>query len=173
MMDETKKEKIQKIINHPLEEFFDIEENTTEIVRYERTTSPREYEEYDEKDAELEENYQEVYNYAMSGFENLRDLIDTADTKFSARLAEVSVQYLNAALSAAGKKTQLKENKDKLRFRQQTGAAGKNTTNNILVLDRNEALKMALQAAAGESDSKEDDTIDAEVIEVQNNKTEE
>lgn len=166
-MDEKKKDKIQKMISHPLEEFFDIEEHTTEIVRHERKTTPKEYIEFDDKDAELEDSYQEIIDSAMSGFDNLRDMIDTADTKFAARLAEVGNQYLNTALAAASKKTQLKENKDKLVLRK-TGPANK-TTNNILVLDRNEALRLALQAAAEDSA----ETIDAEVIEVQNNKTEE
>lgn len=160
-MDKDKKDKIQKMISHPLEEFFDIEENTTEIVRYERKTEITKHVEYDDKDAELEETYQEIIDSAMSGFDNLRDMAYTADTKFAARLAEVGAQYLNAALAAASKKTQLKENKDKLVLRQRTGPAAKNTTNNILLLDRNEALKMALEAMA-----KPEDTIDAEVIEV-------
>lgn len=164
-MDESKKEKIKKMISHPLEEFFDIEEHTTEIVRHERKTIPKEYIEFDEKDAELEDSYQEIIDSAMSGFDNLRDMIDTADTKFAARLAEVGAQYLNTALAAASKKTQLKENKDKLIMRK-TGLSGNKTTNNILVLDRNEALRLALQAAAEEA-------IDAEVIEVKNDKSEE
>jgi hypothetical protein len=70
-------------------------------------------------------------------------MIDTADTKFAARLGEVSVQHLNVALAAAGKRASLKENKDKMVARAKTaGAKGGNTTNNIvLVEDRNELLR--------------------------------
>ena len=72
-------EKIEKIA-HPLEEYFNIESGSTEVVRYERKTELLKYEEFDEKDSELEQTYQEIYDAAMTGFDTLKDIMDTADT---------------------------------------------------------------------------------------------
>lgn len=136
-------EKIEKIA-HPLEEFFNIESGSTEIMRRERKTDLIEYSEFDEKDKELEGTYQEIYDAAMTGYDTLKEMIDTADTKVVARLAEVGVQHLNVALAAAGKKTQLKEGKDKLLARAKAGGA-KNINNTIVITgDRNDILKQAL-----------------------------
>lgn len=136
-------EQIKEIVDHPLEEFFNIEPSSTEIVKHVRKTELTPYEDFDNKDTEIEETYQEIYDAAMTGYDELRDLIDTADTKFAARLAEVSVQHLNVALAAASKRAHLKENKDKLLTRVRTASAGKGgTTNNIVVVaNRNDVLK--------------------------------
>lgn len=136
-------EQIKELVDHPLEEFFNIEPSSTEVVKYQRKTELTPYQEFDEKDTELEETYQEIYDAAMTGYDNLQEMIDTADTKFAARLGEVSVQHLNVALAAASKRANLKENKDKLIARAKTaGTKGGNTTNNIvLVEDRNELLR--------------------------------
>lgn len=136
-------EQIKELVDHPLEEFFNIEPSSTEVVKYKRKTELTPYQEFDDKDTEIEETYQEIYDAAMTGYDNLQEMIDTADTKFAARLGEVSVQHLNVALAAAGKRASLKENKDKMVARAKTaGAKGGNTTNNIvLVEDRNELLR--------------------------------
>lgn len=135
-------EQIKELVDHPLEEFFNIEPASTEVVKYQRKTELTPYQEFDEKDTELEETYQEIYDAAMTGYDNLQEMIDTADTKFAARLGEVSVQHLNVALAAASKRANLKENKDKLLARAKAAGAKGNTTNNIvLVEDRNELLR--------------------------------
>lgn len=135
-------EQIKELVDHPLEEFFNIEPASTEVVKYQRKTELTPYQEFDEKDTELEETYQEIYDAAMTGYDNLQEMIDTADTKFAARLGEVSVQHLNVALAAASKRANLKENKDKLLARAKTaGVKGKTTNNIVLVEDRNELLR--------------------------------
>lgn len=144
-------EEIKKLIDHPLEEFLNIEPASTEVVKYQRKTELTPYQEFDDKDTEIEESYQEIYDAAMTGYDNLQEMIDTADTKFAARLGEVSVQHLNVALAAAGKKAHLKENKDKLLARAKAGPAGKTTNNIVLVEDRNELLRRLM--GGGEDDN--------------------
>lgn len=152
-------EQIKELVDHPLEEFFNIEPASTEVVKYQRKTELTPYQEFDEKDTELEETYQEIYDAAMTGYDNLQEMIDTADTKFAARLGEVSVQHLNVALAAASKRANLKENKDKLLVRAKTAGAKGNTTNNIvLVEDRNELLRRLMGTA------NEDNVIEGQIV---------
>lgn len=138
-------EKIEKLAEHPLEEFFNIEPASTEVIKYQRKTELTVYGEFDEKDRELEDTYQEIYDAAMTGYDTLNEMIDTADTRVVARLAEVGVQHLNVALAAASKKTALKENKDKLLARAKN--AGPKTLNQTIVLsgDRNDILRQLSQ----------------------------
>ena len=152
-------EKIEKLVSHPLEEFLNIEPASTEIVRYERKTELNKYEEYDEKDTELEETYQEILDAAMTGYDTLKEVAETADTKFLARLAEVQVQHLNVALAAAGKKTQLKQDKDRQKAKAFAGSSKTVNTTNILIADRNELLRRL----TGEDGS---DPIDVDVVPV-------
>jgi hypothetical protein len=152
-------EKIEKLVSHPLEEFLNIEPASTEIVRYERKTELNKYEEYDEKDTELEETYQEILDAAMTGYDTLKEVAETADTKFLARLAEVQVQHLNVALAAAGKKTQLKQDKDRQKAKALAGSSKTVNTTNILIADRNELLRRL----TGEDGS---DPIDVDVVPV-------
>ena len=152
-------DKIKKIVDHPLEEFLNIEPCTTEIVKYERKTELTPYQDFDEKDTENEETFQEIIDLAMTGYDNLQEMIETADTKFAARLAEVSVQHLNVALSAASRKANLKENKDKMLQRAKAGAEKGKTTNNIVFVgDRNDLLKQIQEQLDSEN------VIEGEII---------
>lgn len=154
-----KKDKITKIVSHPLEEFFNIEPASTEVTKIVRKTELDVYDEFDDKDTELENTFQEVYDAAMSGYDNLQDMIDIADTKFTARLSEVSVQHLNTALAAASKRAQLKENKDKLNLKARSNTS--KTQNNLIIMDRNAALQSFMENMTDDSD----DIIDGEYIE--------
>lgn len=152
-------EQIKELASHPLEEFFNIEPSSTEVVKFQRKTELTPYKEFDDKDVEIEETYQEIYDAAMTGYDNLQEMIDTADTKFAARLGEVSVQHLNVALAAASKRAHLKENKDKLVAKAVSASSkGGNTTNNIVLIeDRNELLRRIM---GGDND----DVIDAKIV---------
>lgn len=132
----------EKNVEHPLEGVFDIEPGTT-IVEY-RESLPTElvaHQEYDEKDQEIESQFQEVYDRAMNAFEVQTDIIDVVEGKFVARNAEVAVQFLNAALAAAKEKSALKQHKDKIDVAK-TSAGTPNTVNQNLIVDRNEILKL-------------------------------
>lgn len=142
--------KVEEItVNHPLEAVFDIEPNTTVITKEHRETELVVSAEYDAKDTEIEDTFQEVYDKAMDGFEILQDEMDKGDARFKARLGEVSVQHLNVALNAAKEKAGLKMHKDKLQVK--TRAAGPKTVNNTLIVDRNELLR-TINSTKDESD---------------------
>lgn len=128
--------------DHPLEDVFDIERGTTEVITEEISTplvvSP--VVSYDEKDLEIEQQFQEVYDAAMTSFADQAGLL-TQDPKFSARNMEVANAFLNTALAAAKEKASLKLGKEK-----NTTQAPK-TVNNNLIMDRNELLKMMKRAS--------------------------
>lgn len=131
----TKKTETEKEILHPLEQVFDIEENTTVVPYTERKTDLVRHEPYDEKDDELEEQLQELYDVALEAFEMQQEESDVIDPKYRARNAEVAVQYLKTALEAVREKRQLKEHKDKIVTKQTAG-----TVNNNLVVSHNDLL---------------------------------
>ena len=133
--------KVKKETDHPLEDVFEIEPYTTPM---EVTTAvPQEVvtpENYDDKDTEIEQQLQEIYEAAMGQFEVTREEIEKVEGKYKARNGEVALQALQTALSAVQSKASVKANKDKLAIKQQT--AGPSTLNqNLIVADRNELLK--------------------------------
>jgi len=132
----TKKTETEKEILHPLEQVFDIEENTTIVPYTERKTDLVRHEPYDEKDDELEEQLQELYDVALEAFEMQQEESDVIDPKYRARNAEVAVQYLKTALEAVREKRQLKEHKDKIVTKQTAGG----TVNNNIVVSHNDLL---------------------------------
>ena len=124
-------------INHPLETLFGIEPGTTEVYS-ERVQSPNiDIELYDEKDKEIEEQFQEVYDAAMTSFADQAGLLSVSDPKFNARNMEVANTFLNTALAAAKEKAALKLGKEK-----NVNTSSPKTVNNNLIMDRNELLKM-------------------------------
>ncbi len=129
---------IQKKIAHPLEDVFDIEPETTEVIRHEQKTELAVVAEYDEKDQEIEEAMQEVYDKAMSGYERIQDECEDIEGRYLPRMMEVGVQHLKMALDAAEAKAKIKELKDKLSGK---AKAGPQTVNNNLVISREELLR--------------------------------
>ena len=106
---------VERVIQHPCEDFFDIESNSTIMTVAEpRSTQLANHQSYDTKDKEIEEQYQEIYDKAMDAFDDIQQDMEGIEGKFKARNNEVGVAFLNAALSAAKEKARLKEHKDKL-----------------------------------------------------------
>lgn len=137
-------DQIVKLGKHPLEEHFDVEEGSTEMVISTRKTELEPYEAYDSKDKEIEEDYQLIIDSALDMVDRLKEHIDGgAEAKFLARLTEVAGQQLGIALSAAEKKAKLKDNKDKFIHRKNTAPGNKtiNHNNMTIVMDRNQMLK--------------------------------
>lgn len=135
--------KNEKPGDHPLESVLDIESGSTMIEYAEpaMTSEPVIIEGvYDEKDKEIEEQFQEVYEAAMTQFEVQTSVCDEVEGKYAARNAEVAVQFLTAALSAVQAKSGVKSNKDKLVVKTLTSDPSKSGNN--IVLDRNELMKM-------------------------------
>ncbi len=150
---------------HPLEDFFNIAPNSTEIVKVERKAELVEYEKYDNKDKELEEDFQEVYDKAMEGFEVLQDQVNEIDPKYVARVSEVAIQHLNTALNAASKKAELKQTKDKLEIAKTKAATGSLVQNNTLIVDRN-VLVRHLREMNNKSIENNSEIVSAEFEEV-------
>jgi len=136
--------KYEEETEHPMEDIFDIEKGTTVVERVETLPTPLvPMEEYDEKDDEIEKQFQEVYDAAMTAFEITSESVQQVEPKFRARNEEVAVQYLSTALQAANAKSSLKMHKDKVSVTK-TKASTPNTVNNNLIVDRNDLLKQIL-----------------------------
>ncbi|WAX21697.1 hypothetical protein [Stenotrophomonas phage RAS14] len=142
-------EKIKQLGSHPLEDILGIESNSTEIVKFERNTELQPYEHFDDKDTELENQYQEIADLAITAYKNLEQTMETAEPKFMARLTEVGQQSLNTALSALNARAKMKEAKDKALAKAAQASSKGNTTNQaVFILDRNQALQMVKQQMA-------------------------
>ena len=131
-------------INHPLEDVFDIESNTTEIIPM--NTSATELvvsEEFDEKDREIDGQFQEVYDAAIAAYDQQAMDAEVIEPKYRARNQEVAVQYLTAALNAAKEKSSMKAHKDKTSIDRKKASTPGSLTQNLIV-DRNDILR-ALQ----------------------------
>lgn len=131
----------EKMIEHPLEDVFDIEAETT-VVEY-KEAIPAEVVQmptYDEKDVEIEDKLEEVYTLAMGNAAAIGDEMERIEGKYKARVGEVTATMLNVALGAIREKRELKMHKDKMG---PTGAATGNhtTNNNLIVADRNDLIK--------------------------------
>jgi len=140
-----KTKEIETVIAHPLEEEFEIPSETTVVTRVEAIpTDLVPMESYDEKDEEIEKQFQEVYDSAMTAFEATTNTIDTIEPKYRARNEEVAVQYLTTALGAAREKALIKQHKDKITIAQSKSKTPGTVNNNLIVADRNELLKHIL-----------------------------
>ncbi len=131
----------EKFIEHPLESIFDIEPGTTVVENIKITTPVEENDEYDNKDRGIEDQLQTISDTAMSTFDSLQGGAQGAEPKYQARIHEVAVQYLNAALTALKERSMLKQHKDKLSVAKQE-LKKPSTINNNLIVDRNTLLKM-------------------------------
>lgn len=146
-MSEIKTEIMQVATSHPMESIFDLEPGSTmvdRVVMAEQQDDPEEIpptiEVYDDKDKEIDNQFQQVFNAAYMTFEAQRMSTDGMNPQFQARALEVAQQFLNTALAAASEKAKLKQAKDKI---VKPVAASNHTTNN-LIMDRDSMLKMLI-----------------------------
>lgn len=142
-------------LQHPLESVFNMGEDAMEVdidkeygmtnVPVNAVTTPTEPPP-DVKDADdvlVEQRIDEVYDAAMGAFQNQSAYTEIIEPRFAARNAEVAANYLNIALAAANSRAKVKT--DRKRANQAFvpyGQPGGKTTNNIVIADRNEILKM-------------------------------
>ena len=139
-------------ITHPLESVFDMEEGTVDIAAQYGTveTQPAEMVDpsnvpvdiKDEDDIVIERKIDDVYDNAMQAFNNQTAYMEIIEPRYAARNAEVAANYLNIALAAANSRAKVKS--DRKRTNQAFipyGNQGKQT-NNIIVANREEILKM-------------------------------
>lgn len=133
------------VVEHRLEEIFGIESGTTVIERDVLYSDTVESELYDEKDKEIDEQFQNIYDVALTAFADNAGLINTdEDPKNSAKCMEVANSFLNTALAAAKEKANLKKNKDNLK--QNIAKSNAPITNNNLIMTRGELFAMISQS---------------------------
>lgn len=145
-------------MKHPLEDVFNIEEgsfNPTSSVEFD---IEKEYamadvnqpsnvaaepppDVKDEDDIDTEKKIDEIYNSALATFQNQIAYTEIIEPRYAARNAEVAATYLNIALSAVTSKAKIKVDRKKVAQFIPYANGGK-TTNNIVVADRNDILKM-------------------------------
>jgi len=160
--------KVVKQTGHPLEDIFGLPSGTTEVTVIQRNTQLVEHVDFDDKDSEIEEQFQEVYDVAMSTFENQVEMLERAETdpKYIARQMEVAAQFLNTALAAAKEKSNLKMTKDKLLAAQRT-APGNGIPSvgagEPIVMSHSALLKM-LRDAKAEKPEQIGETFEGEVV---------
>lgn len=136
---------------HPLETLLDIEEGSTDLginieehyaVAAEQTqavgSTPVEK---DEEDKEVDAKIDTVYAAAMEAFQTQTSFTEIIEPRYAARNAEVAANYLNIALAAANSRARIKTDRKKTAAFIPFGSGGK-TTNNLIVADRNDILRM-------------------------------
>lgn len=95
----------------------------------------------DEDDILVEKRIDEVYDAAMTAFQTQSAYTEIIEPRYAARNAEVAANYLNIALSAVNSRARVKT--DRKRANQFIPhAPGGKTTNNIVIANREEILKM-------------------------------
>lgn len=145
-MSELKTQIEQVAFEHPMEGIFDLEPGSTMVNRLAAITPDPEEEveptigEYDDKDKEIDGQFQQVFQAAYMTFEAQRMSTEGMNPQFQARALEVAAQFLTTALAAASEKAKLKQAKDKI---VKPSGSVNNTTNN-LIMDRDSMLKMLM-----------------------------
>lgn len=132
----------EKVISHPLESVLDIEPGTT-VVQYEEPVfePPVQYDGYDDKDKQIDGRFNEVYNLAIAQASALTDEVERVEGKYKRGLAENAAQMLSIALQAAAQEGNYKIQRAKVQTvlnKEQSN----NITNNVIVTDRNQLMKM-------------------------------
>lgn len=152
-----------EVTTDSLEDVFDLMPGTTTkdivVVDEAPTLKPSEY---DDKDGEIDEQFQEVYNKALAAFEFQMERADSTDIdpKYVARMHEVAAGYLNTALAAAKEKANLKSGKDKIMAVSKKAAAV--TNNNTVIMTHADAIKALRERKALEAAAEVDNVIEGE-----------
>jgi hypothetical protein len=142
-----------KMTTSPLEDIFGIESGTTistiQTPRDELVVTPtaeNNVQLINEEDKEINSQLASIYGYAMDAFEQQTQMVQEVDPRFAARNAEVAAQYLNIALNSIGQKAKIRHDKLKLETTITNQTPGAVNNNLIITADRNEILKMLIDA---------------------------
>lgn len=145
--------------SNPLEEFFNLEPGSTasmadlvdeedelpavkeetEVVPYASTI--------DDEDTAIASQLQNIHDKAMTVFHSQAEMVEIVDPKFAARNAEVAAMYLQTALNATTLRAKIKAEKDKTRITKSGSVNNGTVNNNIIIADRNEILRRAIEGA--------------------------
>lgn len=137
-------------LKHPLDSVFGISEGDTEDdinsgyemidASQQPTTPPEDIK--DEDDKLIEGRIDEVYTAAISAFNQQVSFTEIIEPRYAARNAEVAANYLNIALAAANSRAKVKVDRKRANQSFVPYNPGGKTTNNILIANREEILKM-------------------------------
>jgi hypothetical protein len=144
-------------MRHPLDETFGIQ-SADEIIEIENTAhgvvpaedtyvtttaqaiNPQGYQD-DDEDKQISAKIDDVYDKSLDAFNELTAYTQIIEPRYAARNAEVAAGYLKIALDAASTRAKVKGEKNKsaafIPFSNQNSG-----TQNIVVADRNDLLKM-------------------------------
>lgn len=138
-------------LQHPLESVFnmgsddfDIENNYDMIEQAPGEVAVPEAAPVDHKDEDdilIERRLDEVYDVALKTFQDQSAYTEIIEPRYAARNAEVAANYLNIALAAANSRAKVKSDRKRANQAFVPYTGGK-TTNNIVIADRNQILKM-------------------------------
>lgn len=122
---------------------YDDDQESSELVAVPEAALPQPKYEDDEEDKEISKKIDNIYDSAMEAYQNQTAYVEILEPRYAARNAEVAANYLNTALNAVSLKAKVKGEK-----RKTAGGfipyANNNTTNNVVVADRNQLLQMIL-----------------------------
>jgi hypothetical protein len=133
---------------HPLEEILGIESGSTLDIESEYAVAPAPAQalpavvEKDEEDVEVDKKIDTVYDAALAAFKNQTEYTEIIEPRYAARNAEVAANYLNIALNAAATRARVKTERKRANTFVPFNNGGGKTTNNLIVADRNEILRM-------------------------------
>lgn len=139
-----------KPIKHPLDDVFNVDANEVDIekeyamanVAANAVPTEAPVDVKDEDDVLVEKRIDEVYDAAMTAFNNQTAYTEIIEPRYAARNAEVAANYLNIALAAANSRAKVKVDRKRANQSFVPYAPGGKTTNNIIVANREEILKM-------------------------------
>jgi len=139
-----------KPIKHPLDDVFNVDSNEVDIEKdYAMTNVTTQaipvdapVDTKDQDDVLVEQRIDEVYDAAMTAFTNQTAYTEIIEPRYAARNAEVAANYLNIALAAANSRAKVKVDRKRANQAFVPYAPGGKTTNNIIVANREEILKM-------------------------------
>ena len=135
-----------KTFTNPLDELFEVDGGDRELAQYDEITEdqlpavPEQAQPKDEEDVEVDRKIDEVYDHALTTFQNQMAYTEIVEPRYAARNAEVAATYLNIALNAAATRARVKG--DRKRMNQFIPGMGNKVTNNTIVATREEILRM-------------------------------
>jgi hypothetical protein len=134
-------------IANPLDNLFDVEGRDREMVEYDEAEqtalqalgTPGAAPEKDAEDIEIDKRIDDVYDQAITTFQNQMAYTEVIEPRYAARNAEVAASYLNIALSAANSRARVKGDRKRIGV---FIPGGNKVTNNTIVATREEILRM-------------------------------
>lgn len=138
-------------LQNPLEQVFGIEAGSTDDVEYEMieagnmlpaVSAEAPVDHKDEDDVAIEKRIDDVYEAAMNTFQQQQAYTEIVEPRYAARNAEVAANYLNIALAAANSRAKVKTDRKRANQAFVPYAQSNKTTNNLVIADRNQILKM-------------------------------